>query len=184
MALNNWRWLPRMKACLPWLGVTGGRLARALLSYTSIMMTTGFLTPSTAARVLGLAGLLPFIAGAAALALLDAPGLRAWAGTALVAYGALIATFLGGIHWGLAMRGVQPVSARLGWGVSPSLLAWVSLLLPVSPGLWLLAVLLVSCYAVDRTLYASAGLSGWLGLRLQLTSVATLSCLVGAWAAR
>jgi hypothetical protein len=148
------------------------------------MISNGFATPTTAARVLGLAGLLPFIAGAAALALLDAPGLRAWAGTALAAYGALIATFLGGIHWGLAMRGVQPVGMRLGWGVSPSLLAWVALLLPVGPGLWLLAGLLVACYVVDRTLYASAGLSGWLGLRLQLTSVAALCCLAGGWMAR
>ncbi|MDB5778757.1 MAG: hypothetical protein JWP79_2536 [Polaromonas sp.] len=144
------------------------------------MMTSRFSSPSTAARALGLAGLLPFVAGAVALAVLEAPGLRAWAGTALAAYGALIATFLGGIHWGLAMRGVPPVSARLGWGVSPSLLAWVALLLPVGAGLWLLAALLLACYAVDRTLYASAGLSGWLGLRLQLTGVATLCCLVGA----
>lgn len=148
------------------------------------MMTNDFSTPSATARVLGLAGLLPFVAGALALALLDAPGLKAWAGTALTVYGALIATFLGGIHWGLAMQDVQPVNVRLGWGVSPSLLAWVALLLPVGMGLPWLAVLLVTCYAVDRTLYASAGLSGWLGLRLQLTSVATLSCLVGAWAVR
>ena len=154
------------------------------LSYTSHMTTTGSSTPSTAARVLGLAGLLPFVAGAAALALLDAPGLRAWAATALVAYGALIATFLGGIHWGLAMQGVPPVKLRLGWGVSPSLLAWVALLLPAGPGLWLLAALLVTCYAVDRSLYAGAGLSGWLGLRLQLTSVAALCCLAGGWMAR
>jgi len=140
--------------------------------------------PSPAARALGLAGLLPFIAGAAALVVVDAPGLRVWAGTALTAYGALIATFLGGIHWGLAMLCVQPVTRRLGWGIAPSLLAWVALLLPASPGLLLLAGLLAACYAVDRSLYASAGLSGWLGLRLQLSSVAVLSCLLGAWAAR
>lgn len=148
------------------------------------MMTQEFSTPSTAAGVLGLGGLLPFLAGAVALVVLDAPGLKTWAATALVAYAALIATFLGGIHWGLAMRGVQPVTARLGWGVSPSLLAWVAVMLPASIGLSLLALLLVTCYAADRKLYASAGLSGWLGLRLQLTSVATLSCLVGAWAVR
>ena len=148
------------------------------------MATTDFPAPSVVARVLGLGGLLPFLAGAVALAVLDAPGLKAWAATALVTYGALIATFLGGIHWGLAMRGVQPVNLRLGWGVSPSLLAWVAVMLPVSMGLPWLAVLLVTCYGVDRKLYASAGLSGWLGLRLQLTSVATLSCLVGAWAVR
>ena len=138
---------------------------------------------SLPARVLGLAGLLPFVAGAAALALLQAPGLRLWAGTALIAYGALIASFLGGIHWGLAMQGTPPVNTRLAWGVVPSLLAWVAVLLPVGPGLLLLAGLLLACYAVDRPLYASAGLGGWLGLRLQLTGVATVSCVVGAWAA-
>ena len=143
-----------------------------------------FALPSAAARVLGLAGLLPFVAGAAALAMLDAPGLQAWAGTALVAYGALIASFLGGIHWGLAMLGQEPVSLRLGWGVSPSLLAWIAVLLPLGAGLLLLAGLLVACYAVDRRLYVSAGLSGWLGLRLQLTSVAAVSCLAGAWFSR
>ena len=138
----------------------------------------------TAARVLGLAGLLPFVALALALGMLDAPGLRVWAGNALVAYGALVASFLGGIHWGLAMQNVQPVNLRLGWGVLPSLLAWVALFLPLSLALMLIAGLLISCYAVDRLLYASAGLSGWLGLRLQLTTVASLSCLAGAWASR
>jgi hypothetical protein len=140
--------------------------------------------PPFAARALGLAGLLPFMGGAAALHLLKAPGLLALAGTALVAYGALIASFLGGIHWGLAMRGVQPVTWRLGWGVAPSLLAWIAVLFPTGPGLLLMAGLLVACYAVDRPLYARAGLSAWLGLRLQLTSVATLSCLAGAWVTR
>ena len=101
-----------------------------------------------------------------------------------MAYGALIASFLGGIHWGLAMQGVQPVAARLAWGVCPSLVAWVAVFLPVSSGLLLLAGVLGVCYVIDRKLYASAGLAGWLGLRLQLTTVAALSCLVGAWAAR
>lgn len=148
------------------------------------MTTRRFAAPSAATRVLGLAGLLPFIAGAAGLVTLPAPGLQAWAGAALVAYGALIASFLGGIHWGLAMQGQQPVGLRLGWGVSPSLLAWIAVLLPLGAGLLLLAVLLLACYAVDRRLYASAGLSSWLGLRLQLTGVAAASCLAGAWASR
>ena len=155
-----------------------------MLIYTLPMPASRYLPPSAAARVLGLGGLLPFIAGAAALALLRQSGLQAWAGTALVAYGALITSFLGGIHWGLAMSGHEPVRLRLGWGVAPSLLAWIALLLPVSSGLLLVAALLVACYAVDRRLYASAGLSSWLGLRLQLTSVAATSCLVSAWVSR
>ena len=148
------------------------------------MTPSRFALPPPVARLLGLAGLLPFVAGAAGLAMLPAPGLQAWAGTALAAYGALIASFLGGIHWGLAMQDQQPVNLRLLWGVSPSLLSWIAVLLPLSAGLLLLAVLLLACYAVDRRLYASAGLSSWLGLRLQLTGVAAASCLAGAWLAR
>ena len=155
-----------------------------MLIYTLSVTASRFPPPSTAARVLGLAGLLPFIAGAAGLALLRQSGLQAWAGMALVAYAALIASFLGGIHWGLAMSDHEPVGLRLGWGVAPSLLAWIALLLPVSLGLLLMAVLLVVCYAVDRRLYASAGLSSWLGLRVQLTSVAAVSCLAGTWFSR
>lgn len=148
------------------------------------MMSCRSSSPSPTARALGYAGLLPFVAGAAALWGLSLPGLQLWAGTALVVYGALIASFLGGIHWGLAMQGVLPVGLRLGWGVLPSVVAWAAVLLPLDTGLLLLAGLLAICYAADRRLYASAGLSGWLGLRLQLSSVAVASCLVGAWAAR
>lgn len=159
-------------------------VTRFALVYTLAMTPSRFAPPSPVVRLLGLAGLLPFVAGAAGLAMLPAPGLQAWAGAALVAYGALIASFLGGIHWGLAMQGQQPVGLRLGWGVSPSLLAWIAVLLPLGAGLLLLTVLLLACYAVDRRLYASAGLSSWLGLRLQLTGVAAASCLAGAWASR
>lgn len=148
------------------------------------MTPSRFAPPSLTVRLLGLAGLLPFVAGAAGLAMLPVPSLQAWAGVALVAYGALIASFLGGIHWGLAMQGQPPVGLRLGWGVLPSLFAWLAVLLPPSAGLLLLAVLLLACYAVDRRLYARAGMSSWLGLRLQLTGVAVASCLAGAWASR
>lgn len=131
---------------------------------------------------MGFAGLLPFVGAAAGTWLLQAPGLQAWAGVALLAYGALIASFLGGIHWGLAMRGTESVTTHLVWGVVPSLVAWAAILFPIGPGLLVLAALLVICYAVDRTLYARAGLAGWLTLRLQLTAVATASCVAGSWA--
>lgn len=137
--------------------------------------------PDELARALGLAGLLPFVA-AAALAWWPQllPGLDARA--ALAAYGAVIVSFLGGIHWGLVMRGVRPSAGRLLWGVTPSLLAWAALLLPAAPGLWLLAVSLLACFGVDRALYRSAGLSGWLPLRLQLSLGAVAACGAGALA--
>ena len=136
--------------------------------------------PSTLARVLGLAGLLPFMAGAAAVWLVG-PQDRLPA-TALLAYAALIASFLGGIHWGLAMRDTPADAAQLLWGVSSSLLGWLAILLPPRWGLLLAPVTLIACYAVDRRLYPRFGLGAWLGLRAGLTGVASVSCLLGALA--
>ena len=136
--------------------------------------------PSTLARVLGLAGLLPFMAGAAAVWLVG-PQDRLPA-AALMAYAALIASFLGGIHWGLAMRDSPVDPAQLLWGVSPSLLGWLAVLLPLRWGLLLAPVTLIACYAVDCRIYPRFGLGAWLGLRARLTGVASVSCLLGALA--
>lgn len=138
--------------------------------------------PSRTARALGLAGLVPFIAGAAATAWADA-ALSARLAFALAAYAATIAAFLGGLHWGLAACGAQ-APAQYGWGVVPSLIAWGALLLPVHAALAVLAGLLVACYAVDRRVLPAQGLSGWLPLRTTLTLVAAACCLAAAFAAR
>ncbi len=138
--------------------------------------------PSWAAR-LGYAGALPFVALAAA-AWWAPETYRAQAMVALLAYGATIASFMGAIHWGLAMRGAQqPKPGPFLWGVTPSLVAWLALLLPVSQGLVTLALLLGMCLAVDRRIYPAYGLAEWLPMRLHLTVVATLSLLAGSLAA-
>jgi Protein of unknown function (DUF3429) len=74
---------------------------------------------------------------------------------------------------------LQPLPMLL-WGVVPSLLGWVALLLDPAPGLLLIAVLLWACLAVDRAVYPRHQLRGWLAMRLQLTLVASGSCLVAA----
>jgi hypothetical protein len=137
-------------------------------------------SPPTWARVLGLAGLLPFVAGAAAMWALRDPVDAARAGLVLAAYAATIAAFLGGIHWGPALRagGVAPVP--LIWGVVPQLAGWIALLLPMRASLLVCAAVLVACYVVDRRLYPAAGMAAWLPMRLQLTVIAVASCLVGA----
>jgi len=61
-------------------------------------MTNPILHP---VRLLGYAGLFPFFAAAAA-ALLGPPPWRGAALSALAAYGAVILSFLGAVHWGLA----------------------------------------------------------------------------------
>ena len=136
-------------------------------------------THPTLVTVLGYAGLLPFAALALAVWW---PGSahRAPLAFALLAYGATIASFLGAIHWGLAMRDKVGAAPLYLWGVSPSLLAWLALLAPVAWGLLLLALLLLACYAVDRRVYPHHQLQGWLPMRLRLTGVASASCLTGA----
>lgn len=103
-----------------------------------------FMNPPTgippAARWLGFLGLLPFAAFGLAGLLPLAP-FHAQAPSILLAYGAVILSFLGGVRWGLAIA--TPDAARLwaqlGFSVLPSLLAWAGLLLPIRAGLLLLA---------------------------------------------
>lgn len=136
--------------------------------------------PSALVAALGYGGLLPF--GLLALAVCWPPGEgRDFYGFALLAYGATIASFLGAIHWGLAMRGGAPEPVAYLWGVAPSLVAWTALLQPTPSGLLLLAGLLLLCFGVDRRLYARHQLQGWLPMRLRLTLVACASCLAAAW---
>jgi Protein of unknown function (DUF3429) len=143
-------------------------------------MNTNESDPSLCARWLGFGGLIPFVALAGALWVtqpIDWPLLR----TALLGYGATIASFLGAIHWGLVMHDerIQSVPSLL-WAVVPSLMAWLALLLGPAPGLLLITALLWACFAVDWVLYPRYELKAWLPMRLRLTVVASISCLSGA----
>lgn len=83
------------------------------------------------ARALGLAGLIPFVALSLAVLVTD-DWQRALALRALAFYGAVILTFLGGVHWGLALAdpGAQAAArARLVLGVLPGLWAWIVIVL-------------------------------------------------------
>lgn len=140
-------------------------------------------TPPAWAERLGYAGLLPFVAGALLIWLVHPPAVP-YVALAVLGYGAVIASFLGGIHWGLAMRAL-PVDAglvprALGWGVTPSLLAWVAVVMPAYAGLVVLGATLVGAYLVDRKHYPAWGVAGWLTLRFRLSAVAALSCFVAA----
>jgi hypothetical protein len=145
-------------------------------------VSEGIHPPDAMALRLGYAGLIPFVLLACLIWIVQID-LRPWLSIALTAYAALIASFLGGIHWGIAAT--QPPSARRFhhiWGIAPSLVAWIGLIMPAYAGLPLIAALLVVCYLVDRKSYCAAGWSEWLPLRLRLTVVSVLSCLIGAGA--
>ncbi|WP_158742476.1 DUF3429 domain-containing protein [Acidisphaera sp. L21] len=128
------------------------------------------------AWLLGLAGLLPFL-GCGLLAL-GQDGDRA--ALALVAYGAVILAFLGGVHWGFALdepsgRGER---RRLTLGVLPSLAGWVALLLAIAlnaqAGLAMLIVAFVGTIVVESR-GVGAGLVSPAYIRLRYV----LSAIVG-----
>jgi Protein of unknown function (DUF3429) len=131
------------------------------------------------ARRLGHAGLLPFAFGAA-LVWLVRDDAHDFATHAMSAYAAVIVSFLGGIHWGLAFRHAEPPLPLLAWGVLPALVAWVAVLMPPSAGLVVQGAMLVACYAVDRRIYAAEGVARWLTLRFRLSAVAALCCFLAA----
>jgi hypothetical protein len=126
------------------------------------------LPPGLAA--LGYAGLLPFVACVLAIALSEGEA-RAFAVRALVAYGAVILSFLGAVHWGLLLR--QPdaaAAARLAIGVLPSLAGWGALLLPDRYALALLVVSFGGFWLYEHRVVGTALLpSGYLTLRRYLS---------------
>ena len=131
-------------------------------------------------NLLGYAGLIPFVLLAALMWLVE-PELLPFVAIALAGYGATIASFLGGVHWGIGfMKGDAAPGFHFVWGVAPSLVAWVALMMPAYAGLPLLGLTLVACQAVDYKTYPGAGLAQWLPMRLRLTAVAALSCVLGA----
>lgn len=138
--------------------------------------------PSRLARQLGFAGLVPFVAGAVLVWLLGSGYGDAQVGVtlALSGYAATVVAFLGGVHWGLAMRAGREEPAHLGWGVVPPLVATLGVIMPAYAGLVVLGAMLIACYLVDRRLYPAQSAGGWLTLRFRLTAVASLSCFLAA----
>lgn len=126
-------------------------------------------------RLLGHAGLIPFVA-LAALVFTAGAEWRYSILWALAAYAAVIVSFLGALHWGLAMRAEPSAWGSYLWGVTPCLLAWASLLTPPAVGLCLLAAILWACLLVDRNAYPRFGVAHWLPMRLILTTIASLCC--------
>ena len=144
------------------------------------LQTNTHITANATVARLGYAGLIPFVLLAALMWLVD-DELLPFVAIALGGYAAAIVSFLGGVHWGIGfMKGDAAPRFHFIWGVVPSLISWLALMMPSYAALPLLGLALVACYAVDSKYYPAAGLTSWLPMRLRLTIVATLSCLLGA----
>ena len=132
---------------------------------------------------LGLAGLLPFWGLALALLVHSAFGLdTAHVDMALATYAAIIVSFLGGIRWGLALRGggEDPVP----WAISvvPSLVAWAALAVPEPWRLVILGLVALVLGPIDLALVRSGVAPAWFGrLRLILSTGAGVALLLAAF---
>ncbi|BCX19300.1 MAG: hypothetical protein KatS3mg117_2982 [Geminicoccaceae bacterium] len=133
------------------------------------------------AALLGFAGLLPFVAGA--LAALAGGPLGPWASAALLAYAAVILSFMGGVHWGLAMSAERPSWLRYGASVVPALLGWAALLLGGRFGFLLLVASFASLLAYDLGAVRAGEAPAWYPrLRWPLTTGVVLTLLLAALA--
>ena len=134
---------------------------------------------------LGYGGLIPFLVLMPA-SLLDHHHGAVWS-DALYAYGAIILSFIGALHWGLAMSLPELTerqrSAWFAWSVVPALIAWPAVLFSPPLAAPLLVFGFIAHYLQDRRLARQATLPGWyLPLRLRLSSVAVVCLVAGVLA--
>ncbi len=134
---------------------------------------------------LGYGGLIPFLVLTPG-SLLDYHYGALWS-DALYAYGAIILSFIGALHWGLAMSlpelSERQRSALFLWSVVPALIAWPAVLFSPPIAAPLLVFGFIAHYLQDRRLARQASLADWyLPLRLRLSSVAVVCLIAGVFA--
>lgn len=135
----------------------------------------------TTAWLLGFGGVMPFLLLFLALLMkFDLPGVAAvdvadW----LLVYAAVIISFIGAVHWGVALAWSEQLSPTDAlkhylYGVIPALLAWTALLLPAPMALFVLAGIVMLAYGADAVLLFRRLNSDYSILRLYLTSAVSL----------
>ena len=126
------------------------------------------------ALTLGLSGLIPFIAAPAYM--ISTGAYMPDVAFAQLAYGASILSFLGGVRWGFVLpeeNPVQPNWINLGYSVTPSLIAWLGLLMPHPAGILSITAGLGFAAYADMAMY---GYPRWFkGMRFLLSFIAILS---------
>lgn len=135
------------------------------------------------ATLLGLLALVPFIwFGLGAVGHIPETAERAY--VALIDYAALMLTFAGGVHWGLALHpaAVRP-GLRIAGGAAPLVVAWVALVLAqmLSPSV-ALAVLMAGYLATILTEHRAARLmlvpSRYVWLRWAVSGIALVTIVM------
>lgn len=98
-----------------------------------------------------------------------------------VAYASTIISFLGAVHWGMAMASTLsgPIADRINtqrytWSVLPCLMIWPALAMEPAPASLIATILLPACYYVDKHFARRGYLPNWyMSLRTPLTALAS-----------
>ncbi len=100
----------------------------------------------------------------------------------LIAYAAIILSFMGAIHWGATIsNAARQHSKNLVVSIMPALAAWLALLLPEIFALVILFVGFILLIAYDLAVAKSQAFPNWyISMRIRLTFVVIL-CLAGAF---
>lgn len=136
-----------------------------------------------AARWIGYAGLIPFVAALLGF-LASGEARQAYFANQFIAYGAVILSFVGAVHWGLALNSGGMRIMRLAFSVLPALLAWAALLLPVAVAAWLLLASFLLLRFWEASPPVALSMPAWYrGMRTRLTAAVVLLLLAFALAA-
>jgi len=135
------------------------------------------------ALFLGYAGTVPFIALAlsifagvdpAAFGLTDLP-------RKLLVYGAVIISFIGAVHWGVALlANADKQNILFIYSVVPALAAWLWIFFPDKVAIFGMAATVAAMYFLDRFILTGLVPDGYLKMRLHLTIVVALCLTLAA----
>ncbi len=133
--------------------------------------------------LLGYAGLIPFVVTAVGLWFQA----DAWLLHAGLLYGAVIVSFLGGIHWGLALAGPGQAGSRdmLAFSVVPSLIGWVGVLVGGLTGALILGAAFVLVWLFEQRAAVRERLPAWFRQLRRVLTLVVVSCHLSyaVWAA-
>ena len=130
------------------------------------MQASEVLSPAAAERVpraaacLGAAGLIPFAVGSVALWMAPIEHVALTA-RLLIGYAAITLSFMGAVHWGLAMAASADPTRWFTFSVSPALLGWCALMLSPPTAIALLSFGFVVIYLVDCAAIAAGRAPQW-----------------------
>jgi len=129
-------------------------------------------------RAVGLAGLIPFWFLAVACWFLS-PRDYELAIDAQINYGAIILSFLGAVHWGLAVASRDAATwGRIVWSVSPSLLGWVATLMAPAVALVTLLLGFVLTLVFDDRAFRGKDDQEWYRALRRVLSVGAISAIL------